>query len=165
MAGDIGQRRNVRHSREFPGIAALHLGNRAQALGAGKLPIMPRPLTGADGGYGVFADAGGHAAPVDRHAPFAHSHEPRLAWKSSNDALYPIIVPAPVPDHQGLPGARAPNALVEGSVKLCDHLGWRAFAAARARLAVAVRPAVRKVLGAGDGEKTAQLDRKSTRLN
>src|SRR5664280_1071335 len=48
--------------------------------------------------YGVFADGGGHAASLDRHAPFADSHEPRLPWEPGDDALHPIVVPAPVPD-------------------------------------------------------------------
>src|ERR1035441_3511036 len=98
MTGYVGQCRDVGHGGQLPGITALHLGHGAQALGAGKLPFMLRPLTGADGGDGVLADSGGYAASLDRHAPFADAHEPRLLWKPGDDALHPIIVPAPVPD-------------------------------------------------------------------
>src|ERR1039457_2387031 len=150
MAGHVGQGGDVGASREFPGVAALNFGERAQAPGTGQLPIMARPRAGADSGDGVFADGGGHAASVDRHAPLADAHEPRLAWELGNDALHPIIVPAPVPDDQRLPVARAPDAFVEGSVDFGDYLGRLAFAATRANHAIAVRPAVRQVLRAGD---------------
>jgi len=156
VAGDIGQRRDVRNRREFPGVAALRLGHRAQAPGAGLLPALPGALAGADGGNRVFANGRGHAAALDRHAPFADAHERNLGGKLRDNLLHPAIVPAPIPDDQLLAVAGLADAFVKGGVQLGNHLGGRTLAAARASLATAVRPAIGQVLGPADGEEARQ---------